>query len=288
MRFFVLLASFSAVLTVRADEPPIIAKARAYLGSEDALNSVNSVYLDGKFSAVDSPENPTNQHSAAVQIILQKPYLHRLVVTAEADKGNPDSPSAKIIALDGYDGWQREPNPSDPANPLISLLGAAQKWALRADVWENLFFYRGAESEGITTQDLGPVQQDGHACEEIAFIHSPTITYYRYFDQNTGQLIFTQTKEGLQIREQGEISVDGIRFPKTIITAQKLPSGGQRVVTLDVDHITVNDVFSDSLFDLPMPMLPPSDSKPAAPAPMQSSLPSEPTSATPLPSGLAP
>jgi hypothetical protein len=290
MRFFLLTATLAAALTVHADEPPIIAKARAYLGSEDALNGVKSVYLDGKFMAVDSPVSPTsNQHGAAVEIIFQKPYMHRLVVTGEADGGRPEAPGAKIIVLDGYDAWQREANPNDPTTPVVNLLAHGQIEALRADVWENLGYYRGLEAEGGSVQDLGPATtDDGVACEKVAFIHNPTIVYYRYFDLATGRLVFTETKEGLKIREEGEIDAAGIKFPQKIITTQKLPTGGQRVVTLSIEHVTVNNVYAESMFAVPMPTLhlfadPATTSAPAS-TPAQPSLPAS----SSLPAGLAP
>jgi hypothetical protein len=290
MRFFLLAASLAAVLTVHADEPPIIAKARAYLGTEDALNAVKSIYLDGKFMAVDSPATPANSpHGAAVEIIFQKPYMHRLVVTGEAEGGRPDAPGAKIIVLDGYDAWQREANPNDPSTPAVTLLAHGQIEALRADVWENLGYYRGLESEGGSVEDLGPATtDDGVACEKVAFTHTPTIIYYRYFDLTTGRLVFTETKEGLKIREEGEIDAAGVKFPQKIITTQKLPTGGQRVVTLSIEHVTVNNVYSESMFSVPMPTLhlfadPASASTPAS-APAKPSLPA----ASSLPAGLAP
>jgi hypothetical protein len=290
MRFLLVFATLSAALLVRADEPPIIAKARAYLGSEDALNAVNSIYLDGKFMAVDNPESPSNQHGAAVEIIFAKPYLHRLVVTGESEGGRPDAPGAKVIVLDGYDAWQREPNLADPASPAISLLTHNQIEALRADVWENLGYYRGLEQQGGSVEDQGPATMDGVACEKVAFIHSANITYFRYFDQATGRLVFTETKEGLQIREQGEITASGIKFPAKIITTQKLPTGAQRVVTLSVEHVTVNNVYAESMFAVPLPTLhlfaaPSSAVAPASPvAPAQPALPSQ----SALPAGLAP
>ena len=286
------LPPLSPPSTVHADEPPIIAKARAYLGSEDALNGVKSIYLDGKFMAVDSPSTPANnQHGAAVEIIFQKPYMHRLVVTGEAEGGRPESPGAKIIVLDGYDAWQREANPNDPTTPVVNLLAHGQILsAARRCLGESRPSPGIGSSEGGSVQDLGPATIDGVACEKVAFIHTPTIVYYRYFDLATGRLVFTETKEGLKIREEGEIDAAGIKFPQKIITTQKLPTGGQRVVTLSIEHVTVNNVYSESMFAVPLPTLhlfadpmsTPNSS--SAPATAQPSLPAS----SSLPAALAP
>src|SRR5437868_32603 len=55
-----------------ADEPPIIAKARARLGSEAALDAVTSVHYSGALTTSDSA-NPTKGTQAKIDMIFQKP-----------------------------------------------------------------------------------------------------------------------------------------------------------------------------------------------------------------------
>jgi hypothetical protein len=98
-----LLLSLTAVVwaglsPVRADEPAIIAKARAYLGSDAALDAVTSVHLSGTVSG----ENPANVISkswtAKVEIIFQKPWQESLMIRYPT----------QIVhtALDDYEAWQ--------------------------------------------------------------------------------------------------------------------------------------------------------------------------------------
>jgi hypothetical protein len=253
MRLRLLLALFAAVATARADEPAMIAKARAYLGAEDALNGVKSLHLVCKYVAVDNPENPTNQTTMAVDIVFQRPWQYRLIATPEGEGGKLDAAGARTMALDGYEAWERSPDPTSPTHVQLGLLRAPQILALRAALWENLCYYRGIEATGGSIEDQGPATIDGVACEKIAFIHSPTITYYRYFDQATGRLVYTETIDGLKIREQGDLMVDGIRFSQKNITLEKLPNGTPRLVTITVEHVTVNEAFPDSAFALPLP-----------------------------------
>ena len=232
-------------------------------------------------------------------IVCQKPYLHRLVATPETEGGRPDAPAAarrwRSTATRPGSGAQSRRS-HQPRDQRLGLTHN-QIEALRADVWENLFYYRGIEADGGTIEDQGPATIDGVACEKIAFIHSANIIYFRYFDQATGRLVFTETTEtsaGLKIREQGpDLTVaSGIKFPAKIITTQKLPTGVPRLVTLTAEHITVNDVYAESSeFAVPLPPVrlfaAPSSTAapPAAPsaAPAQPSLPSQ----SALPAGLA-
>jgi len=53
---------------------------------------------------------------------------------------------------------------------------------------------------------------------------------------------------GMVIREKGEIVVNGIRFPKTLINTGKGPDGKEQAITITFDHVTVNETFPASVF----------------------------------------
>ena len=88
---------------------------------------------------------------------------------------------------------------------------------------------------------------DGIVCAKISFIHSDNIVFHRYFDKGTGRLVKTETANGGEIREEGVLKVDGIRFPKKIINKA---STGQ-VTTIVFDEIVLNESFPPSHFAVP-------------------------------------
>jgi hypothetical protein len=229
------------VASVHAAEPAIVAKARAYLGTEAALDAVKSLHFTGTLLVTSTEVNA--QTPTAMELIFQKPYQQRVQAT-----------SAKMIevtALDGYDGWRRVHDPADPGKWQQSLLGADPIKRLRANTWENLAFFRGIETVGGRLEDQGPVTFEGTACQKIAFIHAPTIIFYRYFDVATGRLVYTETENGSSIRESGEVRVNGIRFPKSMTNTTKLPDGQTRTYTVTFDKISVNETFPASTFAVP-------------------------------------
>jgi hypothetical protein len=278
MRLSPYIAFLSAALLARADEPAIIAKARAYLGSEDALNAVQSVHMTGTFVSDKSATAP----ASVVDIIFQKPLQHHLVVTATqaikapgvltddqragiAPVPQTTSTITRTIALNDYDAWEKVETNADA--PRIGLLSVDQIRVLQADVWENLGYYRGIEKIGGSVQDQGPATIDGVACEKVAFTHSANVVYYRYFDLATGRLVYTETAGGLKIREEGSIEADGIRFPQKIITTEPpgAPGTPPRSTTLTIEQVTVNQVFPASLFAVPLPPVPVRAAVPPAP-----------------------
>ena len=122
---------------------------------------------------------------------------------------------------------------------------------LRANTLENLAFFRGLERQGGRIEDQGPITIDGVVCQKIAFIHAPTIVFTRYFDIATGRLRLTETEAGGSIREEGEISVNGMRFPEKIITLTPIANGKSQTVTITFDKISVNETFPASFFAVP-------------------------------------
>lgn len=236
-------AALSVAVSGFGADPAILAKARAYVGSEAALDGLKSIRYTGTLVTSD-PADATKQTRAAMEIIFQKPDQQR--VQATSDK------VIDVTALDGYDGWQRTQDAADASKWQQTLLGSEQIKRLRANTWQNLSFYRGIERAGGRVEDKGPATIDGVACQKIEFVHFGNVVFTRYFETATGRLVFTETDGGNStMRESGEIRVDGLRFPKTIVQTTKQPNGAARTTTITFDKITVNETFSPSMFRVP-------------------------------------
>lgn len=242
-RFALACAAGLLALTARAAEPAIIAKARAYLGAEAALNAVQSIHFVGTLVKPD-PANPDKTVRSAIEIIFQRPERQRVVETSDK--------MIEITAMpDGYEGWIRREDPANPAGWKQTTLNAAQIKLNRASTLENLAFYRGIERQGGRIEDQGAATTDGVACEKIAFIYAPDNIFYRYFDVATGRLVLTQTASGSAIREQGQMTASGVRFPKTLVQTMPLPDGTTRTITLNFESVTVNETLPAELFAVP-------------------------------------
>lgn len=235
-------AALVLAATTWGAEPPIIAKARAFVGTESALAALKSVHYTGSVVTGD-PADPAKQERAAMEIIFQKPEQQR--ISATSDK------RIEVTALDGYEGWSRIQDAKDPSKWRTTLLGPEHIKRLRANVWQNLWYYRDIEKFGGRIEDEGTKTIDGITCQKIAFIHAPNIIFFRYFDVATGRLVFTETETGSTIREQGELIVQGIRFPRALITTTKNAKGETQTVTINFDKIDVNTNVPASLFAVP-------------------------------------
>lgn len=227
-----------------AGEPPIIAKARAYLGNEAALAQVRSVRFTGTLTTSD-PTDPGRQTSARIEITSQRPDQHRIVIRSDQ--------AVETTGLDGYDGWTRTDPLAEPGRWRLTLLTAPQIKRLRANAWETVAYYRGLEQRGGQVEDLGTTTREGITCQKVAFVHGPGIVFHRFFDTATGRLVLTETESGGTIREQGEMIVDGVRFPRAIVTETPAASGPAQAVTITFETVALNVVFPPDLFAVPQP-----------------------------------
>jgi hypothetical protein len=243
-----LAAAFWAHASASTDD--VIAMARAYLGTEAALESVNSIHYTGTLTGEETIKDNTGKEvrrpfNGDIDIIFQKPYYQRVKLVSY--KGT------EITALDDYEAWRRLEDPADSTRWSLTLLSKDQIKRLRASTWENLAFFRGIEGLGGHVEDHGSTTIDGRSCEKLVFVHEPGIEFSRYFDAATGRLVLTLLESGDRIQEEGEIMVNGVRFPKILIHITKDSTTWKEYATvLTLDKITLNEIFPDSLFAVPM------------------------------------
>lgn len=229
------LLAFVPLLGATA-EPSIVSKARAHIGPEAILNSVRSIQYRGMITTDEGKK-------VSIEIIFQKPFQHR--VTASGTE------TIEVTALDDLEGWQRVQDSKDPTRWKMSLLVGDQIRRLRANVMENLGFFR-IDGVGDGFRDEGLVDFEGRKAHKLVYTHSPSISFIRYIDPETGRLLLTETERGGTIREEGEIVAGGLRFPKKMITISRMGDGSQRSVVIEFESISVNETFASSLFAVPM------------------------------------
>lgn len=223
-----------------------VAKARAYLGDEKALNAVTAIHYTGTIEVlakVPAPEDKTKTVDQLlrlpIDIVFQKPFQQRMTVS-RAD-------AVDTTALDDYEGWTKRTNPQNPADWRFRLLDAQQVKQLRANTWENLNFFGAIEKKGGRVELGGDASADGVPAVKLAFVHADNIVFERYFDKATGRLIKTVTERGGEIREVGEIIVNGVRFPKKVVN--KSPAG--ETTTIEFERVVLNEPVPAAEFAVP-------------------------------------
>jgi hypothetical protein len=225
---------------VAGAEPAVLGLARAYLGPESTLEGITSLHYIGTLERRDPDRAEKAPIVDSLDMTFEKPLRQRLVVR--------EAKSTRTTVLDGYDAWDRTQDNSDPTKFRLTWLGPGDIKTLRANTWENLYYYQSPE--GGSVEDMGPATIDGIACERVDFTHGPGSVYERYFDRDTGRLVLTVSGQEM-IRESGEIRADGIRFAKTIVSTTKTASGKEQVTTVTFDSVTLNQPVPADFFTVP-------------------------------------
>jgi outer membrane lipoprotein-sorting protein len=210
-----------------------ITLARARLGSESALSGVTSIRFTGTIVADGASPR-------SLDIIFQKPLQQRITLAG--------TELSEVIALDDYSGWQQRSNPQNPAQWQMTLLDAPQIKRLRAQAWDNLNFLRNYEQLNGTVALVDGVTADGQACVKLIFSYYGGITLTRYYDKATARLVKTETESGTEIREEGEMFAEGIRFPRKVTNRDR----NGRAVTMTFEKIVLNARYPASEFAVPV------------------------------------
>jgi hypothetical protein len=231
----------------------VLGLARAYLGPESTLEGIQSIHFVGSLTWNDPGSTGKPPVTASLDMIFAKPLRQHLVDRREK--------VTRTTVLDGYDAWDFDQSNTDPTKHRLTWLTAGDIRTLRANTWENLYYYQ--VPEGGQVEDKGPATIDDIACERVDFTHGPGIVYERYFDRDTGRLVLTVRGQE-SIRESGELRVDGIRFAKTITSTTKASSGGSVVTTVVFDSVKLNEPLAPDLFTVPS--IAPAKAAPAAAA----------------------
>lgn len=227
-----ILALVAPMLQANPSTDDVIAKARDFLGGEAALKNITSICYEAEFAT-------TEGETGTIRIIFQKPMQQRVEVV-RGDMG-------EVTALNGYDGWRKTYDVKDERKWAITMLDAAKIRELQANTWENLNFFRGIESRRGWIENVGLAETDSHQTVKLVFNHPRGIQFTRYFETETGRLLMTRTHDGAEIREAGEIRVDGILFPETITMSKD----GEVLNEIRFREIRLNERFDDALFDVP-------------------------------------
>jgi hypothetical protein len=229
-----LLAAFAGA------EPAVLGLARTYLGPQSTLDGIASIHFTGTLDRAEPDKGPAGAVHTDLDMVFAKPLRQHLVMRA--------TNVTLTTVLDGYDAWDWFQDNKDPSRYRLQWLQASDIRTLRANTWENLYYYQSPE--GGSVEDMGPSTMDGVECERVDFTHGPGNVYERYFDRDTGRLVLT-VHGSETFRESGELRASGVRFPKVIVSRTKTAAGGEIVSTATFASVAINEPLPAGLFDVP-------------------------------------
>lgn len=223
--------SMVAPLAATPTAAETIQRARVHLGGDAALDRVQSLIYRGTFETADAV-------TGQIVITLKKPARQHLELIIDDTR--------RITAINDFEGWERVSRISNPEEWSMVLIDFNEFRRMRANTWENLFFFRGIEQMRGRVIDRGLVTFNEKEAHLLVFEYDRNLSYSRYFDPQSGRLYATVNDRGQEIREEGEMMVDGIRFPREIISRVD----GRDVMRVRFSEIRVNPPVDDQIFEV--------------------------------------
>ena len=241
-RLLVLAAALSlfAIPAGAASADDVVAQARRYIGKDRDIDAVRTLHYRGRIEI-----SGANKETGTFEMLLEKPNQQKTVQVI-GDRRT-------TVGLDDTVAWNRVESVSKPALSRTGIMDIPQMRLMRASSIENLCFFRGTAKEGIRVEHRGETASDGRATVRLAFVHPDGIVFVRTFESATGRLLHTEGPGGGLIREEGEQTVAGLRFPQRLVSTSKADDGSESTVTIFFDEIKVNETFPADTFSVPLP-----------------------------------
>ena len=211
--------------------------ARSYLGPDDKLDAIESVHYKGSllYSSGDL---------GTIEMVYQKPMQHRMVAVIGGRR--------EVSVLDGSEGWTTFERVVDSVPLSIEIFDPIRILIMQASVREAFNFFRKPDTRNGEILYEGKETVNGRDCNVLTYHHGDGIAYQRYIDAETGQVHKTLDSKGVEYLEEGELIVDGLRFPKKLLSTFSTAIGDQSM-EFAYSSITLNEKLTDSDFVMPLP-----------------------------------
>ena len=206
--------------------------ARAFFGPPEKLQSVNSIYYEGKIM------NPSGEGSGTFRLYLKKPFFQRM----EIHVGDVIT----VTAVNGSEGY-RQQSDKITGKGRLGILHPAQVEKIIVNTVENLYFLKGSEKRNGRISFQGKADFKGQACYKLKFFYRDNLFYERFVELETGKILATRDERGITVYQRGEIFSGGIRFSRSVESYK----GDKHLNTIHFKKILINSPMKDEIFDFP-------------------------------------
>lgn len=220
-------------VTLYGDEAEaMIAKARAHVGSEEKLKSIQTLQYFGVIS------NDKGEQEGQLTLKFKRPnkQVIELVTDDQID----------VTAINGHEGYILRTD-RETQQKQLAILTSEKVNRLIINAYENLNFFDATEKRNGTVEYKGESDELGNPAIKLRFSYPRGIFYDRFFDESTGDLLATRSDKGIVMVEKEDIISEGMRFPK-IVEAYKQ---GELQHTIIFERVVVNEPIDDDLFEVP-------------------------------------
>jgi hypothetical protein len=223
----------SSLCAQDVSENEVIQRARATVGTDEALDNLITLQLICSLEPVDS-EMP----SATLVVIARKPLSQRLEIKVDD--------IVETTILDGDRGCIVRSNLTAGASQMRDLIGPELE-RVRYSTRQYFNYYRPDAKHGETVRLVGRESYRDQRCYKLVYEYPEGLQTIRYFSILDDALVSTISASGVESISVGSQTVAGIKFPQEI----EYYEGGRKLHTIVVHEVKVNKPLTSGIFDIP-------------------------------------
>jgi hypothetical protein len=214
----------------------IIERARKVMGPESALGNIVTLRIEGQVKPSDPKLMP-----AKVILTARKPCSQRLEIYVDdiLETTILHGGEAVLIRSHEKEGLSQ-----------MRVLSDSERQCLEQSTRNMFNFYSPDLKNGELARYDGISRYRGKMCDLITYTCPGKTKILRYFSRKEAKLVATIREvsgEQVEIVEEGDLFVDGVRFPR----AQLYFQDRRPLHRMEVDKVLVNSVLKEGIFDIP-------------------------------------
>ncbi|MBD5782531.1 hypothetical protein IEN85_23735 [Pelagicoccus sp. NFK12] len=179
-----------------------VALGREYMGGDAKLNAIQSVRFEGVLV------QPGGM-SGTVESVMKKPGYYQFISSIGGIR------ETSTLAPTG--AWRKLENFREPGAYTLSFYDVEELRNLEATISDSLGFLKAPKTRNGRIEFVGKGKVRGKQAVILNYVYSDGIWFRRYFNPETGRVMFMQSSKGMVFTYEGDIEVDGVRFPKKVL-----------------------------------------------------------------------
>ena len=228
-----LLALITPLTAQITDVKKVINRARATVGTEDKLDGLVTLQINGSLKPNKSDVSPVS-----LMIIARKPSSQRMEIRIDdiVETHILNCDRACIIRSNLEGGLSQ-----------MRALNQVERERVQFSTRSFFNFYRPDYKNGEAVTYEGIEQRRGIRCHKLKYAYPDGMTTTRYFSVNGDELVSTISENKLESVSLGEQNIGGIRFPEAIEYYEE----GSKLHTVYLSSVLTNKPLPEGIFNIP-------------------------------------
>lgn len=216
-----------------------VALGRAHMGGEAKLDAIQAIRFKGVLVY-------GNGQSGTVESVFKKPNYHQFTSTIGGNK--------ETSTLNPTAAWQMMENVQSPDAYTLNFYEVDDMRHLQATIVDTFSFLKTPPTRNGRIEYLGKGKVDGKSAIVLAYVHSDTIWFRRYFDPETGRVMHMVNSKGIVYTYEGELEANGVKFPKKTIV-RFVTQFGEQSMEISYASAETNIDIDMERFKVPQPVI---------------------------------